>query len=174
MLCSLTTHPCCDVEQHARRGTNHCTVVRPTGAATCPGQCYEWGWTPFMFGRCVVTGWNLRPIGVVQSSLKDLAAAPRQSDEGAPEAWLVFQPDVIEGLGSVAPGDRMVLMTWLHLARRDMLRVHPRGDPSRPEEGVFSTRSPHPRRRSASVERTRSSNSGARGPNFRCSSRNNI
>lgn len=90
-----------------------------------------------------MTGWDLRPIGVVQSSLQDLAAAPRQSDEGAPEAWLVFQPDVIEGLGSVAPGDQMVLITWLHLARRDMLRVHPRGDPSRPEEGVFSTRSPH-------------------------------
>ena len=90
-----------------------------------------------------MTGWDLRPIGVVQSSLRDPAAAPRQPDEGAPEAWLVFQPDVLEGLRDVAPGDQMMLITWLHLARRDALRVHPRGDPSRPEEGVFSTRSPH-------------------------------
>ena len=90
-----------------------------------------------------MTGWQLRPIGVVRSSIRDSAAAPRQSDEGAPEAWLVFQPDVIEALRNVAPGDQMILITWLHQARRDVLRVHPRGDLSRPEEGVFSTRSPH-------------------------------
>jgi tRNA-Thr(GGU) m(6)t(6)A37 methyltransferase TsaA len=82
-------------------------------------------------------------IGQVESSLRDLAHAPRQADEGAPEAWLVFEPEVAEGLRDLAPGMEMVLLTWLDRARRDLLAVHPRGDPSRPVEGVFSTRSPH-------------------------------
>ena len=85
----------------------------------------------------------LRPIGRVESPLLDLADAPRQADEGAPEAWLVFEPEVAEGLRNLAPGMEMVLLTWLDRARRDVLSVHPRGDPSRPVEGVFSTRSPH-------------------------------
>lgn len=85
----------------------------------------------------------LHPIGRVESPLGDLAAAPRQADEGAPAAWLVFTEDVAEGLGDLAPGMEMFLFTWLDRARRDVLTVHPRGDPSRPLEGVFSTRSPH-------------------------------
>jgi tRNA-Thr(GGU) m(6)t(6)A37 methyltransferase TsaA len=84
-----------------------------------------------------------RVIGRVESSLTDVASAPRQADEGAPEAWLVFAPDVREGLASLRVGDAIVVLTWLDRARRDVLRVHPRGDPSRAEEGVFSTRSPH-------------------------------
>jgi tRNA-Thr(GGU) m(6)t(6)A37 methyltransferase TsaA len=91
----------------------------------------------------VVTTFEVRPIGRVESPLTDLEAAPRQPDEGAPEASLVFEPDVLEGLRSLRPGDEVILVTWLDRARRDVLNVHPRGDASRPEEGVFSTRSPH-------------------------------
>jgi tRNA-Thr(GGU) m(6)t(6)A37 methyltransferase TsaA len=87
--------------------------------------------------------YEVRVIGRVESSLTDVASAPRQPDEGAPEAWLVFDPGVLDGLDGVGPGDDAVVLTWLHRARRDVLRVHPRGDESRPQQGVFSTRSPH-------------------------------
>jgi tRNA-Thr(GGU) m(6)t(6)A37 methyltransferase TsaA len=86
---------------------------------------------------------EIRTIGKVSSSLKTLDAAPRQADEGAPEAWLVFEPEAIEGLRNIRPGDDLILITWLDRARRDVLSVHPRGDVSRPPEGVFSTRAPH-------------------------------
>jgi tRNA-Thr(GGU) m(6)t(6)A37 methyltransferase TsaA len=79
----------------------------------------------------------------VESSLLELASAPRQADEGGPEAWLVFEPEVVEGLRNLRPGDEVLLLTWLDRARRDVLSVHPRGDQSRAQEGVFSTRSPH-------------------------------
>jgi tRNA-Thr(GGU) m(6)t(6)A37 methyltransferase TsaA len=85
----------------------------------------------------------VRAIGRVESSLTDIASAPRQADEGAPEAWLVFQPEVLDALADLHAGDAALLFTWLDRARRDVLKVHPRGDPSRPLEGVFSTRSPH-------------------------------
>jgi tRNA-Thr(GGU) m(6)t(6)A37 methyltransferase TsaA len=90
-----------------------------------------------------MTSFELKPIGRVESSLTDLRSAPRQSDEGAPAAWLVFEPEVLKGLRSLRPGDEVILLTWLDRARRDVLSVHPRGDTSRAEEGVFSTRSPH-------------------------------
>ena len=85
---------------------------------------------------------QLRPIGVVESPLTDPASAPKQGDEGAPEAWLAFEPAVAEGLAGIRAGDELIVVTWLHLAPRDVLRVHPRGDASRPLEGVFRTRSP--------------------------------
>ena len=90
-----------------------------------------------------MTSFEVKAIGRVESPLTDLASAPRQADEGAPAAWLVFEPDVLEGLRSLRPGDEVVLITWLDRARRDVLSVHPRGDTARPQEGVFSTRSPH-------------------------------
>jgi tRNA-Thr(GGU) m(6)t(6)A37 methyltransferase TsaA len=74
--------------------------------------------------------------------LTDLDLAPNQGDEGAPSAWLVFEPDVLDALDGIQPGDEVILLTWLDRARRDVLRVHPRGDVSRPQQGVFSTRSP--------------------------------
>jgi tRNA-Thr(GGU) m(6)t(6)A37 methyltransferase TsaA len=85
----------------------------------------------------------VRAIGHVESELTDVALAPRQADEGAPPAWLVFDADVADGLRSLRVGDEVLVMTWLDRARRDVLSVHPRGDASRAEEGVFSTRSPH-------------------------------
>jgi tRNA-Thr(GGU) m(6)t(6)A37 methyltransferase TsaA len=90
-----------------------------------------------------VTTFEVKPIGMVESSLTALASAPRQADEGAPEAWLVFEPEVLEGLRSLRPGDEVIVLTWLDRARRAVLSVHPRGDASRAPEGVFSTRSPH-------------------------------
>jgi tRNA-Thr(GGU) m(6)t(6)A37 methyltransferase TsaA len=90
-----------------------------------------------------MTSFDLKVIGRVESPLTELDAAPRQADEGAPEAVLVFGPEVLEGLRSLRPGQQVLLLTWLDRARRDVLSVHPRGDTARPEEGVFSTRSPH-------------------------------
>jgi len=82
------------------------------------------------------------PIGRVESPLFDRAMAPKQGDEGAPEAWLVFQPGVRDGLRDLRAGTDVLVLTWLDRARRDVLLVHPRGDPTRPETGVFSTRAP--------------------------------
>jgi len=81
------------------------------------------------------------PIGVVESSLADPAAAPKQGHEGAPEAWIAIDPALVDGLGGIAAGDRVIVLTWLHRAQRDVLRVHPRDDPANPTRGVFSTRS---------------------------------
>lgn len=86
-------------------------------------------------------GCVVRPIGRVESSLTDPELAPKQGDEGAPDAWLVFEPDVAEGLADLRPGSEVILLTWFDRARRDVLAVHPRDDPSRPLTGVFSTRS---------------------------------
>jgi tRNA-Thr(GGU) m(6)t(6)A37 methyltransferase TsaA len=85
---------------------------------------------------------DLVPVGVVESPLSDPASAPKQGDEGAPVAWIVFEPAVLAALDGIGPGDEVLVLTWLHLARRDVLSVHPRGDVSRPQQGVFSTRSP--------------------------------
>jgi tRNA-Thr(GGU) m(6)t(6)A37 methyltransferase TsaA len=83
----------------------------------------------------------LRRIGIVESPLTDPASAPKQGHEGAPDAWLVFDTDVLEGLRDLRPGDQVIVLTWLDRARRDVLRVHPRDDVANPERGVFSTRS---------------------------------
>jgi tRNA-Thr(GGU) m(6)t(6)A37 methyltransferase TsaA len=86
---------------------------------------------------------EIAPIGMVESPLTDPAAAPKQGDEGAPDAWLVLEPAVLEALEGVRAGDEVIVLTWLDRARRDVLTVHPRGDVSREQQGVFSTRSPH-------------------------------
>lgn len=83
----------------------------------------------------------LHPIGQVESPLIHPDAAPKQGLEGSPEAWLVFDQGVSEGLRDLRAGDEVFVLTWLHRARRDVLAVHPRDDPDRPEQGVFSTRS---------------------------------
>ncbi|MEX2549900.1 MAG: tRNA (N6-threonylcarbamoyladenosine(37)-N6)-methyltransferase TrmO [Nitriliruptoraceae bacterium] len=78
----------------------------------------------------------------MESPLRDPADAPKQGDEAAGEAWLVLDEAVHEGFRDVEAGSEIVVLTWLHLARRDTLVVHPRGDPEAAERGVFSTRSP--------------------------------
>lgn len=85
---------------------------------------------------------ELRAIGVIRSSLKDRSRAPRQGNEGAPDAWLEVHPFALEALDGLAVGDEIVLLTWLHRANRETLKVHPRSDPRRRLTGVFATRSP--------------------------------
>lgn len=85
---------------------------------------------------------ELVTIGTVESPLKDRASAPKQGDEGAPEAWLMFEEELEEALDGIETGDDVLLLTWFDRASRDVLRVHPRSDHSRPEQGVFATRSP--------------------------------
>jgi tRNA-Thr(GGU) m(6)t(6)A37 methyltransferase TsaA len=85
--------------------------------------------------------YDVVPIGRVESPLTDKAAAPKQGREGSPEAWLVFEPAILEGLDGIAAGDEVILLTWLDRADRDVLRVHPRDDVNNPMRGVFGTRS---------------------------------
>jgi tRNA-Thr(GGU) m(6)t(6)A37 methyltransferase TsaA len=85
----------------------------------------------------------LQVIGMLRSDLKDPALAPKQGPEGAPDAWLELDPSVTDALLGVAVGDELLVVTWLHQARRDVLQVHPRSDPRQPLTGVFATRSPH-------------------------------
>ena len=85
---------------------------------------------------------ELTPIGHVESELTDRASAPKQGGEGAPDAWLVFEPAVIDALDGIRPGAELIVLTWLDRAQRDVLRVHPRDDASNPLQGVFNTRSP--------------------------------
>jgi tRNA-Thr(GGU) m(6)t(6)A37 methyltransferase TsaA len=83
----------------------------------------------------------LEPIGVIRSPIKNVGDAPRFYTEGAPNAHLELSPRYLDGLDGITVGDEIVVITWLHLARRDVLKVYPRGDLSRPLRGVFSTRS---------------------------------
>jgi len=85
---------------------------------------------------------RIRPIGVIRSRLKTRGQAPRQGVEGAPDAWLELSPSLMAGLVGLAAGSQIVVVTWLDRARRDVLRVHPRSDRSRPLAGVFATRAP--------------------------------
>jgi tRNA-Thr(GGU) m(6)t(6)A37 methyltransferase TsaA len=89
-----------------------------------------------------MTLFEVRPIGRVDSPLTDRKNAPRQPDEGAPEATLVFEAGMLPALDGVRAGDCVIVLTWLHRAERDTLRVTPRRDPRRGEMGVFATRSP--------------------------------
>jgi tRNA-Thr(GGU) m(6)t(6)A37 methyltransferase TsaA len=84
---------------------------------------------------------SLTPIGHVESALTDPAAAPKQGHEGAPEARIVLDNEVADAIAGLAAGDRIIVVTWLDRARRDVLRVHPRDDASNPVRGVFATRS---------------------------------
>ena len=86
--------------------------------------------------------YQLRVLGHVRSSLTDPADAPRQGDEGAPDAVVELDPAVKGALAGLVAGDEVVVVTWLHLGDRTTLAVHPRGDASRPLTGVFATRSP--------------------------------
>jgi tRNA-Thr(GGU) m(6)t(6)A37 methyltransferase TsaA len=88
-----------------------------------------------------MTDRDLIPIGHVESPLTDPADAPKQGNEGGFGAWLVIEPRLLDALDGIEPGDRVIVLTWLHRARRDVLRVHPRDDARNPLRGVFSTRS---------------------------------
>jgi tRNA-Thr(GGU) m(6)t(6)A37 methyltransferase TsaA len=85
---------------------------------------------------------QLRPVGTIQSTLTSRRDAPKQGDEGAPDAWLEMLPWTAEALLGLAAGDEIIVITWLDRARRDTFQVHPRSDPNRALAGVFATRSP--------------------------------
>jgi tRNA-Thr(GGU) m(6)t(6)A37 methyltransferase TsaA len=85
---------------------------------------------------------TITPIGVIRSTLRTRPEAPKQGNEGAPDAWLEVAPAVARGLHGIAAGDEIIVITWFHRARRDVLQVHPRGDKRLPLTGVFATRSP--------------------------------
>ncbi|WP_040841620.1 tRNA (N6-threonylcarbamoyladenosine(37)-N6)-methyltransferase TrmO [Nocardia brevicatena] len=90
-----------------------------------------------------MTNYLLYPIGHVESELTDLGTAPRQPDEGAPEAWLVLDDRYTRALDGITSGMELILLTWLDRADRDTLMIHPRGDATRALTGVFATRAPH-------------------------------
>jgi len=85
---------------------------------------------------------ELRAIGRVVSPLTDPGSAPRQGDEGAPPATIAIDSDYLAALHGVEAGDALIVLTWLDRADREVLSVHPRGDPAREPRGVFATRSP--------------------------------
>ena len=87
-------------------------------------------------------GYMVRPIGVVRSEITSKEEAPRFYTEGAPNAFVEILPEFRQGLFRIGVGEEVIVLTWLHRANREVLRVHPRGDPSRPVTGVFATRSP--------------------------------
>ena len=87
------------------------------------------------------TGRDVRPIGVIHSDLTSRTGAPRQGSEGAPDAWLDVHPWATEALLGLRVGDDVIVITWLHEARRDVLQVYPRFAPDT-LTGVFATRSP--------------------------------
>ena len=86
--------------------------------------------------------YTIESIGVIRSELASLENAPRQGDEGAPDAWLELTAAVAQGLVGIKVGDELIVLTWLHRAQRDVLQVHPRGNLAAPLTGVFATRSP--------------------------------
>ena len=85
---------------------------------------------------------QLRPIGVIRSTIKSRSEAPKQGTEGAPDVWLEVHPFAAEAMDGLSVGDEIIVVTWLHRARRDVMKVHPRSDPRRQLTGVFATRSP--------------------------------
>lgn len=83
----------------------------------------------------------VHPVGVVKSSLTDRSQCPHQGNEGAPEAWIELDPEYSAAIDGLEPGAEIMILTWMHLADRSVLRVHPKGDPRNPITGVFRTRS---------------------------------
>jgi tRNA-Thr(GGU) m(6)t(6)A37 methyltransferase TsaA len=84
----------------------------------------------------------IRPIGYVRSPLRSRDEAPRQGSEGAPHAWLELHEEILAGAEGITVGQEIIVLTWFHQAEREVLKVHPRNDPTLPLSGVFATRSP--------------------------------
>lgn len=85
---------------------------------------------------------QIKAVGWVESPLTERAAAPKQGNEGAPEAWIAFEPDLLDALHGIEPGDEVLVLTWLDRGNREVLQTRPRDDPANPIQGVFATRSP--------------------------------
>lgn len=113
---------------------------------------------------------TITPIGHVNSSLVDRQHAPKQGNEGAPQAWLIFKPEFDEGLRDLRVGEEVLVLTWLDRAHRDILSVHPRDDQNAPLRGVFSTRSqdrPNPSRNPSGADRRDCRSHPIQGPRYR-------
>src|SRR5437773_9916312 len=89
-----------------------------------------------------MNSYTLEPVGFIRSSVKGREDAPRQGPEGAPDAWLEIEPRFAEALLGMEVGNELIVITWLHEAKQDVLKGHPRSDETRPLTGVFYTRSP--------------------------------
>src|ERR1051326_2092660 len=85
---------------------------------------------------------ELQPVGIIRSTLKNRSEAPRQASEGAPDAWVEIYDFALEALDGVNAGDVLIVLTSLHQAHREVIKVHPRSDPQRRLTGVLATRSP--------------------------------
>src|SRR3954464_13436185 len=85
---------------------------------------------------------TLHSVGFIRSRIKSREEAPRQGSEGAPDAWLEIEPQFTDALLGIEAGHELIVITWLHQSDRNVLRNHPRSDPSRPLTGIFYTRSP--------------------------------
>jgi len=86
--------------------------------------------------------YTLKPVGHIRSPLKRRKNAPRQGYLDAPDAWLEIAPAFAKCLEGIAAGEEIILITWLHQARRKVMKVHPQSDKNNPLMGVFATRSP--------------------------------
>jgi tRNA-Thr(GGU) m(6)t(6)A37 methyltransferase TsaA len=86
---------------------------------------------------------QLSYIGVVRSTLKNLDDCPLQESEQAPGAVIEISDDYVVGIRSLNPGDKVVLLTWLHQADRSVIECYPRNQVNAPTLGVFATRSPN-------------------------------
>ncbi|MFZ5892724.1 MAG: tRNA (N6-threonylcarbamoyladenosine(37)-N6)-methyltransferase TrmO [Myxococcota bacterium] len=85
---------------------------------------------------------TLRPVAIVRSSLLSRSDAPKQGNEGAPDAWLEVADWAMDAVHGLKVGDEIIVITWFDRARREVLQVHPRSNPNNPLTGVFATRSP--------------------------------
>lgn len=85
---------------------------------------------------------EVKPVGMIESPLTERATAPKQGNEGAPRAWIAFEPELIDALQGIEPGDEILVFTWLDRGDREVLQTRPRDDPANPIQGVFNTRSP--------------------------------
>jgi tRNA-Thr(GGU) m(6)t(6)A37 methyltransferase TsaA len=86
--------------------------------------------------------YDIKPIGIIRSELTSRHSAPRQGNKGAPDAWIEINATVLEGIDGINVGCEIIILTWLHKAHRNILKVHPHGDKNKLVTGVFSTRSP--------------------------------
>jgi tRNA-Thr(GGU) m(6)t(6)A37 methyltransferase TsaA len=86
---------------------------------------------------------QLKVIGWIESDLTQTEKAPPQGAGSGQEAWLVLEPEFLDGLDGIQAGDHLLVFTWLHLAERWPLKLPPHGNHQLPPKGVFGTRSPH-------------------------------
>jgi len=89
-----------------------------------------------------MTAFNIQPIGILHCDLKTREVTPKNYDESSHAGTIEIYPEFTEGLDGIQKGDTIVVLFWLDRSDRTVLRVHPRGDKSKPKRGVFSTRSP--------------------------------